>query len=284
MQTVTAVSVKELRELTGVAMMDCKKALVECNGDLEEAKELLRKKGQAKALKKSSRETSEGAIGLSLSEDKKKGALVKLACETDFVARNESFQNLLGTLARQVLAQGGEGLAEQNLAEGEGTVKDLLTGKILELGENMQLLDSGRLQVSEGVIGGYVHMTGKIGVLIALETDAACGAEPLVRLAKDLAMHIAASPVEAIRADQVDQNMLEKEREIIASQARESGKPEEIIEKMIEGRMTKFLNEISVETQSFVKDPQKTVAQLVKDVSSEIGVEIGLREFIKFQF
>lgn len=284
MSAITAAAVKELREITGVAMMDCKKALVECNGDLEEAKEFLRKKGQAKALKKSSRETREGAVEISVDENHRSGAIIKLACETDFVARNESFKALLQTLGGQVLSQGSDALMEQQLLDGGGTIQDLINGKVAELGENMQLLDAARIEVNQGWVGGYVHMTGKIGVILGLETEAASEDPKLQQLAHDLAMHIAASPAEAVREDQVDSALIEKEREVFSAQARESGKPEEIIEKMIEGRIKKFLKEICVETQPFVKDPQKTVGQLVKEVSKEIGVGIRLESFIKYQF
>ncbi len=269
MSAITAAAVKELREITGVAMMDCKKALVECNGDLEEAKEFLRKKGQAKALKKSSRETREGAVEIRVDENHRSGAIIKLACETDFVARNESFKALLQTLGGQVLSQGSDALMEQQLVDGGGTIQDLINGKVAELGENMQLLDAARIDVR---------------VILGLETEAASEDPKLQQLAHDLAMHIAASPAEAVREDQVDSALIEKEREVFSAQARESRKPEEIIEKMIEGRIKKFLKEICVETQPFVKDPQKTVGQLVKEVSKEIGVGIRLESFIKYQF
>ena len=284
MSAITAAAVKELREITGVAMMDCKKALVECNGDLEEAKEFLRKKGQAKALKKSSRETREGAIGIRINESKSSGAIVKLACETDFVARNESFQALLDSLGGQILSQDSDSILDQQLVDGEGTVQDLINTKVAELGENMQLLDSSRLDANQGHVGGYVHMTGKIGVVVCLETSEASDNPQIEQLAKDLAMHIAASPAEAVREDQVDTSLIDKEREVFSAQARESGKPEEIIAKMIEGRINKFLKEICVETQPFVKDPQKSVSQLVKEVSKETGVEIRLESFVKYQF
>ena len=284
MSAITAAAVKELREITGVAMMACKQALVESHGHLEAAKAVLRRKGQAKALKKSSRETREGAVEIRVDENHRSGAIIKLACETDFVARNESFKALLQTLGGQVLSQGSDALMEQQLVDGGGTIQDLINGKVAELGENMQLLDAARIEVNQGWVGGYVHMTGKIGVILGLETEAASEDPKLHQLAHDLAMHIAASPAEAVREDQVDSALIEKEREVFSAQARESGKPEEIIEKMIEGRIKKFLKEICVETQPFVKDPQKTVGQLVKEVSNEIGVGIRLESFIKYQF
>ena len=283
MAAVTAAAVKELREVTGVAMMDCKKALVECDGDMEAAKEFLRKKGQAKALKKSSRETSEGAIGLAVGPDQRSAALVKLACETDFVARNEKFQVLLQQLSQHVLENGGDDVLGQTTSGGD-TVQELVTQSVAELGENMQFLDAKQATVANGTVGSYVHMTGKIGVLVPLETEAPCNDDCLQTLARDIAMHIAATPSEAVRADQVDAAVLEKEKELLAAQARESGKPEEIIEKMITGRVNKFLKEVCVETQPFVKDPQVTVGQLVKDTSKALGAGITFDRFVKFQF
>ncbi len=282
MAEITAAAVKELREITGVAMMDCKKALVECDGDLEAAKELLRKKGQAKALKKSSRETTEGAVYAALSADQRQGALIRLSCETDFVARNDKFQELVKQLAEHVLANGDENVLEQSM--GSGTVQDLITSKIAELGENMQLMDAKKVSVQNGAIGSYIHMTGKVGVMVPLDTDQPCSDASLSTTARDIAMHIAATPSEAVRADQVDQSAIEKEREVFAAQARESGKPEEIIEKMIGGRVQKFLKEVCVETQPFVKDPQVTVGGLVQQRAKELGVTITFDQFVKYQF
>ena len=284
MAAITAAAVKELREITGVAMMDCKKALVEADGDLEAAQDYLRKKGQAKALKKSSRETSEGAVSYKVSTDGKRAGLVKVACETDFVARNDIFQDFISKLANQVSEQGGENVLQQTLVEGEGSVESLLTEKIAELGENMQILDCRKMEISNGVHGGYIHSNGKIGVAVPLETDKPCDDERLKTLARDIAMHIAAFPAEAVNEDQVSKEVLEKEKEVFTAQARESGKPENIIEKMIEGRLKKFLKEICVESQPFVKDPQLSVSQLVENTEKELGVKINFNSFAKFQF
>ncbi len=284
MAAITAAAVKELREITGVAMMDCKKALVETDGDVEAAKEYLRKKGQAKALKKSSRETSEGAIGLVYSDDGKSAGMVKIACETDFVARNDRFQTFLNKMATQACVKGSEDFKQQELLEGEGSVESLLTTTIAELGENMQILDCMKVEVKNGVIGGYVHSNGKIGVLVPLETESATDDEKLSNLAKDIAMHIAASPAEAVKADQVSQTVLDKEKEVFTAQAKESGKPDNIIEKMIEGRLNKFLKEVCVESQPFVKDPQQTIGALVQSTSKELGVSINFESFAKAQF
>jgi elongation factor Ts len=284
MAAITAAAVKELREITGVAMMDCKKALVEADGDLDSAQDYLRKKGQAKALKKSSRETSEGAVSYTVSTDGKRAGLVKVACETDFVARNDIFQDFISKLATQVSEQGGENVLQQTLVEGEGSVESLLIEKIAELGENMQILDCRKMEISNGAHGGYIHSNGKIGVAVPLETDKPCDDERLKTLARDIAMHIAAFPAEAVNADQVSKEVLEKEKEVFTAQARESGKPENIIEKMIEGRLKKFLKEICVESQPFVKDPQLSVSQLVENTAKELGVKINFNKFAKFQF
>ena len=174
MTTITASAVKELREITGVAMMECKKALVETNGNMEEAKNFLRKKGQAKALKKSSRETREGAVSFSSSEDGKTAGLVQVTCETDFVARNERFQEFIKKLADQVLVNGETDLLQQNLINGEGNVEGMLTDTIAELGENMQILNSRKFKINHGLIGGYIHSNGKIGVAVPMETDQPC--------------------------------------------------------------------------------------------------------------
>jgi elongation factor Ts len=284
MTTITASAVKNLRQITGVAMMDCKKALVETNGDIEAAQDYLRKKGQAKAIKKSSRETSEGAIFFTTSADGKSAGLVKVACETDFVARNDKFQEFIKQLAYQVCEQGVDNLLAQRLVVGEGDVASLLTGTIAELGENMQILDSRKMEISNGAFGGYIHSNGKIGVVVPLETDQPCDDVRLEKLARDIAMHIAAFPAEAVKADQVSSEVLEKEKEVFTAQARESGKPDNIIEKMIDGRLNKFLKEICVESQPFVKDPQVSVNQLVESTAKEIGVNINFSTFEKYQF
>ena len=287
MKQITASMVKELREISGIGMMECKKALVEVEGDMEAAKELLRKTGQVKALKKSSRETREGGIGIAITKDRKMAALVKVACETDFVAKNEKFRHLLGLLAVQANEQGVDDILNQTFlqqVEFEGTVQDLLMQSIGELGENIQFLDAKALQVDSGVVGGYVHMTGKIGVLVALKTEHPVDHALLDSLAKDISMHIAASQVEAVSENQIPVKVLEKEKEIFVAQARDSGKPENIIEKMIAGRMKKFKKEICLLSQPFVKNPEQTIERLINDTSKTVGMKITLTDFIKFQF
>ena len=284
MKTITAAAVKNLREITGVAMMDCKKALVETNGDLNAAQDYLRKKGQAKALKKSSRETREGAVFFSTNTDGKSAAIVKVACETDFVARNEKFKTFIKGLADQICFNGSENLLEQKLISGEGNVQNFLTKYIAELGENIQILDSRKMEIKYGVFGGYIHSNGKIGVVVPLEAEKPCDDERLHALAHDIAMHIAAFPAEAVQAKQVPKSVLEKEEEIFRAQAIESGKSNDIVEKMIEGRIKKFLKEVCVESQPFVKNPEISVAKMVEKTANEIGVKIIFNTFEKYQF
>ena len=283
MPNITASMVKELREITGVAMMDCKKALVESNGDMEEAKAYLRKKGQAKALKKSSRETTEGWISVSISEDQQQAGITRLACETDFVAKNERFQEFslqLATLTRSEL--NGE-LNDQLLPDGT-SVQDTLTQLVAELGENIQIADVQRIQVDQGVIGSYVHTTGKVGTLVGIESTQKLEASALAQIAKDIAMHVAATHVEAISSEEVSEEILEKEKEIFRAQALESGKPAEIVEKMIGGRMKKFLKEISILNQPFVKDSTITIEELLQSKEKELNTHLTLSQYAKLEF
>jgi elongation factor Ts len=273
----------ELRNLTGAGMMDCKRALEESGGDLEKASEYLRKKGIAIAAKKSGRETKEGAIAIAVSPDRKRAAMVQLACETDFVARNEQFQDLLRSLADHVLKNGDASLAEQKF--GGSTVAETLTAAIGKIGENIRLVNAQRISVNgHGVIGGYVHSNGKIGVLLALRSEKAADAAALEALAKDLSMHVAASQVKAIQPEEIDPAVLEKEKEILVAQAQESGKPAAIVEKMVQGRMNKFVQEITLLSQPFVKDPERTVAQLLKDSEKQLGTQVTPVQFVKWQF
>jgi len=282
---IPAAKVMELRNLTGAGMMDCKRALEESAGDLEKAGEYLRKKGISIAAKKSSRETNEGGIAIEIGPDKKHAAIVQLACETDFVARNEQFQGLLQMLTHQILEKGDQNFADQPLSGGGGTVGGALTEAIGKIGENLRLINAQRVDLKgEGAIGGYVHSNGKIGVLLALQSDKAVTGDGLSTLAKDLSMHIAASPVKALRQDEIDPAEVAKEREILTAQARESGKPEAIIEKMVAGRINKHLQEITLLAQPFVKDPERTVAQVIADTGKAMGAQVMPVQFVKWQF
>lgn len=284
--TISASQVMELRSATGAGMMDCKKALEESGGDMEKARDYLRKKGIALAAKRSDRETSEGGIAIAQSDDKRTAAMTRLACETDFVSRNEQFQGLLGQITAQVLASGDKDVLSQPVLNGEGTVESLITTAVGVIGENLQLVEAARLSVTgNGVVSGYVHTNGKIGVLVALKTDGAPGdTDALVQLGRDLAMHIAASNVAAVSEAEIDPAVLAKEREVFIAQAQESGKSAEIAEKMVQGRLKKFVKEISLLDQPFVKDPERAVSAILAEAGKAQGTPVAVETFIKFQF
>ena len=261
---ITAALVKELRERTGSGMMECKKALVESNGDIDAAVEAMRKSGLAKADKKSDRVAAEGIIAIETSADNKQAVMLEVNSETDFVAKADDFTNFVNAVSQKVLeAQPAdlESLLQLTLSDGESvdTVRQSLVAKI---GENIQIRRFTLMNTDNGVIGAYRH-GDRIGTLVQLNG----GNE---ELARDLAMHVAASRPQAVSADELSEDLLQKERDIVATQARESGKPEAIVEKMIEGRMSKFVNEISLLGQAFVKDPDVTVEKLVKQAGATV--------------
>jgi translation elongation factor Ts (EF-Ts) len=261
---ITAALVKELRERTGAGMMECKAALVEANGDIEAAIEAMRKSGQAKAAKKSGRTTAEGVVMIRIAEDGKQGVMVEINCETDFVAKDSNFLAFAEAVTVAALSSGvadAEALASQTLADGN-TVDAAREALIAKIGENIQVRRLVRFDGAEGVLYSYRHGV-RIGVLVELVG----GDETLGR---DIAMHIAASNPMCISADQVPAATLDKEREIFRAQALGSGKPEAIVEKMIEGRVRKFLEEVTLLGQPFVKNPDQTVAQLLKQAGAEV--------------
>jgi elongation factor Ts len=260
---ITAALVKELRERTGSGMMECKKALVEADGDIEVAVEAMRKSGLAKADKKADRVAAEGMIAIELSADKKSAIMLEVNSETDFVAKADDFVEFVNELASKALVSQPadvEALKAITLDSGE-TVEEKRQALVAKIGENIQVRRFTTL-TSEGVIGSYRH-GDRIGTMVALTA----GDEAL---AKDLAMHVAASRPQAVSAADLPQELLDKERDIVATQAKESGKPDNIIEKMIEGRMAKFVNEISMMGQPFVKDPDVTVEKLVKQAGASV--------------
>jgi elongation factor Ts len=286
MAEITAALVKELRDMTGAGMMDCKKALSESAGDPEAARDWLRKKGMAAATKKAGRVASEGLIGVSV--DGTKGALVEVNSETDFVARNETFQDFVSAVTG--LALGAEGdLAALAAANYPGTgrpVSEELTQLIATIGENMSLRRTTSLAVEEGAVAAYVHNQlvpglGKIGVLVALESSG--DPEALARLGKQLAMHVAAASPEAIDRAGVDPSALNREREVLADQARASGKPEEIIEKMVEGRLRKFYEEVCLLEQTFVIDNESKVSTVLEQAGKDLGAPVRIAGFERFQ-
>ncbi|MET0067988.1 MAG: translation elongation factor Ts [Candidatus Thiodiazotropha sp.] len=257
---ITASQVKELRERTGAGMMECKKALVEADGDIDAAIEQMRKSGQAKAAKKAGRIAAEGLISLSFNDDSSQAAMVEVNCETDFVAKDENFTSFAKAVAERVLAGGAdgvEGLMELSLHEGEDTtVNQAREALIAKLGENMNVRRFASFQASSGKLVSYLHGV-RIGVVLELDG----GDEELGR---DLAMHIAATNPVCLSEAQMPQDLLDKERDIVTAQAKESGKPDEIVAKMVDGRMRKFLAENTLLGQAFVKDPDTTVEKLLK--------------------
>jgi elongation factor Ts len=262
---ITAALVKELRERTGSGMMECKKALVASNGDIDAAIEAMRKSGLAKADKKSDRVAADGVIAIETSEDGKRAVMLEVNSETDFVAKAEDFMGFVAQVGKTVLeAQPADldALMALSLDNGESidTVRQTLIAKI---GENIQIRRFTIMNVEDGVIGSYRH-GDRIGSMVKLT-----GGD--MALAKDIAMHVAASRPQAISAADLPAELLEKERDIVATQARDSGKPEAIIDKMVEGRMKKFVNEISLLGQDFVKDPDVTVEKLVAKASATVN-------------
>jgi len=263
MAAVTAALVKELRERTGLGMMECKKALVEAEGDIERAIDDLRKSGQAKAAKKAGRTAAEGAIAVAVSGDGKTAIMVEINSETDFVARDDNFLGFANKVAEAALAAGkteAADIAGVELADGS-TVEQAREALIQKIGENIQVRRAAILS-AESALGAYVH-GGKIGVLVALKG----GDEALGR---DVAMHVAAVAPQVVNPSEVPESDLEREKEIIRAQPDMAGKPAEIVEKMLGGRIQKFLKEISLVEQPFVKDPNTTVGKLVKDAGAEI--------------
>ncbi len=273
--------VKELREITGAGMMDCKKALNESDGDMEAAKEFLRKKGQAIANKKSSRETREGAVSISLKENK--AALVKIACETDFVAINDNFKEFIAKIAAQAIEVGIDDLMEKSTSS--GSIKEQFVEAIGKLGENIVFANGQYWEAAEnGVINFYTHTNNKIGVLVELDTEPGTDATAAGDAAKNVAMHVAASQVEAISENDLDPAVIEKEKNFLMEQARESGKPENIIEKMVVGRLNKFKKEVCLLDQNYVKDPDKTISEYLAEAGKAAGGGFSVKRFYKETF
>ena len=283
--TITAGMVKDLRDKTGAGMMDCKSALAETQGDIEAAIDLLRKKGLAKAAKKGGRIAADGLIGVAISGGK--GAIVEVNSETDFVARGDQFQAFVRTVAELALKVDGD--LDRLLAAsfpGGGTTAEALTNLIAKLGENMSIRRSAGVSVSPGVVASYVHNAtgpdlGKIGVLVALESSG--DQAKVAALGKQLAMHIAAASPIALSAADVPADVIARERAIYADQARESGKPANVVEKMVEGRLRKFYEEQVLLSQTFVIDGETQVGKVLENASKELGAKVQIKAFLRFQ-
>ena len=284
MTTITAQMVKALREQTGAGMMDCKAALSETDGDAAAATDWLRAKGLSKAAKKSGRIAAEGLVGVALGE--RSGAVVEVNAETDFVARNAEFQELVRNIAGVALENGGDlsATANANYPSSDKSVSDKIVELVGTIGENMALRRSTGLSVSSGVVTAYVHNAiteglGRIGVLVGLQSDA--DPEKLSELARQLAMHVAAASPLALTIDDLDPEVVQRERAVLAEQARESGRPAEIIEKMVEGRIRKFYEEVVLSAQTFVIDGERTIAKVIEDASAEFGTPVAIAGFAR---
>lgn len=286
MTEITAAQVKELRQETGVGMMDCKKALLETGGELDDAVDWLRKNGLAAAARKVGRVAADGLIGLAV--EGRAGAIVEVNAETDFVARNEVFQEFVKTVAALALESGAgtpEDLRGVAYPDSGRTAGEQLTHLITTLGENMILRRVRLCRADSGVLASYVHNTlapglGRIGVLVAVDTSA--DGEKLETLAKQLAMHVAAANPQTVSSADLDAAALERERSILGEQARASGKPDDIVEKIIEGRLRKFYEEVCLLDQTFVIDGETKVAQVLEAAGKELGSPVAVKEFARF--
>ncbi|UUL83425.1 translation elongation factor Ts [Sphingomonas qomolangmaensis] len=285
MAEITAAAVKELRERSGAGMMDCKKALSENGGDMEAAVDWLRTKGLAAAQKKSSRTAAEGLVGIAVAGTK--GAVIEVNSETDFVAKNDQFQAFVREVTQIALATGDdiEAIKAAKMPSGT-TVDEALTNNIATIGENQALRRASRIEVSQGAVIPYVHNAaapglGKIGVLVALES--AAGVDVLEPLGKQIAMHIAAAFPLALHEDELDQEIIERERQIATEKAADSGKPADIIAKMVEGSVKKFAKENALLSQPIVMDGKTPVADVVAKAAKDAGSEIKLVGYVRYQ-
>ena len=284
MANITAGMVKDLRDKTGAGMMDCKAALTETGGDMEAAIDWLRKKGISKAAKKAGRAAAEGLVGVAVAGNA--GALVEVNAETDFVARNDEFKGFVKSAADLALAEGGD--LEKLLAakHGSSTVQQTLTELVAKIGENMSVRRTVALSVDPGVVAAYVHNAaspelGKIGVLVALKSTA--DKEKLAALARQIAMHIAATAPLAISPEHLPAEVVERERNVQWELARQSGKPDNVIEKMMEGRMRKFYEESVLLQQTFVVDGETPVGKVIEKAAKDLGAPIAVDGFVRFQ-
>ncbi|MEP6567472.1 MAG: translation elongation factor Ts [Mesorhizobium sp.] len=282
--SISAAQVKELRDLTGAGMMDCKAALTETNGNMEEAVDWLRKKGISKADKKAGRTAAEGLIGVD--NGVREAAVIEVNSETDFVARNAAFQEIVANVAKVALAYGTtEAVAAAKYPGSDKSVTDTIKDAVGTIGENMGFRRSAKLTVPHGAVATYVHNAvadglGKLGVLVAIETT---GNEHAANaFGRQVAMHVAATNPMALTAEQIDPAAAEREKAIFADQARQSGKPEAIIEKMVEGRIRKFYEEVVLLKQAFVLNPDITVEQALKDAEKDIGAPAKITAYLRF--
>ncbi len=288
MAEITALMVKQLRERTGAGMMECKKALEEAGGNLDAAVDVLRKRGIASAAKKATRSTKQGSITVALTAGRDAGAILEFNCESDFVARTEDFQTMVAELTSQALEAPLGTTRDQMLeapfrADASQTVGQVIAGKIGKIGENMQLARFEKIE--GGLVGSYIHPGAQLGVLVQVTgaSPAAAANEEIQELLRDVAMQVAAADPQFVRREEVTAAVLEKEREIQRERARQEGKPEKVIEKMIEGRMSKYFEEFCLLEQPFIKDNAVTVGQLVADKGKKTGESLTVARFVRYK-
>ena len=283
---ITASLVKELREKTGVAMMECKNALKETEGDIDAAIKFLRERGEAKAEKKASRDANEGIIVAALAESGKSGVLVEINCETDFVAKNENFQAFVGEVAATVLASEVTDLeAAKALPKGDETLEGFIKTKVLEMGENLQFRRFERLTLNgEGAVASYIHLGGKVGVLIEVSAEKAetASSDAFKDLVKDLTLHIAATSPAGLKREDIPAELVESEKDIFRKQMEGAGKPADILEKIIEGKLGKFYSERCLLEQGFVKEPDTSIKSLLEANGKDLGDTITVNSFLRF--
>ncbi|GHC59739.1 translation elongation factor Ts [Roseibacillus persicicus] len=283
---ITASQVKELRERTNVAMMECKKALTETDGDMDAAIKILRERSGLKAAKKAERAAKEGLVSAQLSADGKSGILLELNCETDFVAKNDNFMAFLNSIAESLASSDAKNLEEaQNVSMGEMTVAEAVKAKVIELGENLQFSRFERFDVEgAGAIASYIHMGGKVGVLleVSCEKEETPSQEAFKDLVKDVTLHIAAAAPAGLNRSDIPADLVEAEKEVFRKQMENSGKPENIIDKIIEGKLGKFYSEQCLVDQAFVKDPDLSISALVEAKGKELGDTLTINRFSRF--
>ncbi len=285
MANITAALVKELRERTAAGMMDCKKALMENDGDMDKAIDWLREKGLAQAAKKAGRIAAEGAVVQYITECGKVGAVVEVNCETDFVAKTDNFMNFANSVAKHVALANPADLDELNkqkfVDDESKTIEDMISDATVAIGEKISIRRFARYETA-GLVSSYIHMGGKVGVLVEVATEAGDN-EAVKELAHDICLQIAAAKPEAVRREEVNSENLEKEKEIYRVKALESGKPEKIVEKIVEGQVEKYYKEVCLLEQVFVKDSDKTVKGLVAEVSKAVGAPIDVVRYVRFE-
>lgn len=288
MAEITALMVKQLRERTGAGMMECKKALEEANGSIDDAVDVLRKRGIASAAKKATRSTKQGSITVALGAGRASGAILEFNCESDFVARTEDFQTMVSELTSQALEAPAGTTREEMLkapfrADASQTVEQIIAGKIGKIGENMQIARFEKME--GGLLGSYIHPGAQLGVLVQMTgaSEATAGNEEIQELLRDVAMQVAAADPQFVRREEVTTAVLDKEREIQRERARQEGKPEKVIDKMIEGRMSKYFEEFCLLEQPFIKDNAVTVGQLVADKAKKVGEPLAVARFVRYK-